>query len=76
MKTRRAPTRSAIAEHAPRATVQPSWKPVEMEPAAVADMSHRVRSTGGTAAYVMNTDVMQVRARQTARSQPSSFTAG
>ena len=72
-KTRRAPTRSASAEKATSATAYPSWKPVEIDPAAVADISHCVRSTGSTAAYVMNTDVMQVRAMQTASSQPSSL---
>jgi hypothetical protein len=45
-----------------------------MDPAAVADISHCVRSIGSTAAYVMNTDVMQVRATHTASSQPSSLT--
>ena len=48
--------------------------PFEMDPAAVADMPHCVRSTGTTAAYVMNTEVMPVRATHTARSQASIFT--
>jgi len=47
-----------------------------MDPAAGADIPHWVLSTGKTAAYVMNTDVMQVRATQTASSQPSSLTDG
>jgi hypothetical protein len=49
-KTRRAPIRSASAEKATSETAYPSWKPVEMEPAAVPDMPHSVRSTGNAAA--------------------------
>jgi hypothetical protein len=54
-KMRFAPIRSANSEKITREKAKPMWNPLEIDPAAAADIPHSLCSTGRTAAYVIKT---------------------